>query len=277
MATTTAAPVEQLTLSELIAETQDPSLSMASGGEATVTATLEIAQIPPHGRYVEVGCAAGASAHRVALARPDVEVLGLDPQPAAIEGARITARAWGLTNTLYFVSDARDIPAADGTFDCLFLGNIPTFVPESDRAQVIRECMRVTKRTGWIIAVPMYYPGLPPDPQIAAEVERMIGAPIHRGREDYWLALYESHGLHLCQRRVETFRDQSDEELTAYVRAVMAQPANRRHDPERRAALGGQLLRVHQLFAANNVRLGYSILGYRLAVVSTGPYVLTPA
>jgi len=250
-------------LSDVIAATADPALSMASGGIQTITETLDMMNLPYAGSYVEIGCAAGWSTNRVASLRPDLRVIGIDPRDTAIATAREAAEDWRLRNIIYLPADARALPLPTSGFDGVFSGNVPAFVPLVDRPQLLRECGRIVADNGLIVAAPLYYPAALPPAEILDAVERVIGTEINRGPEQHWIALYESVGLHLVHRREHRFRANTDQEILAYVDRVMNSPTNRRHTPRVKTELHATLLALYRLFERNNRHLAYSLLAFQ--------------
>jgi ubiquinone/menaquinone biosynthesis C-methylase UbiE len=260
---TVAQSAHELTLGQLIAETGDPALSMASGGRATITDALALMQLRPGGRYCEIGCAAGEMTNRVADLRRDLNVIGVDQQAVSVEAARQLAAAWGLVNVTYLQGDARRLPLPARGFDGVFSGNVPSFLPgEEDRAAVIRECARVVAEWGVVVAVPVYYV-TPPPADLLEQVERVLGAPVGQCDADYWPDLYEEVGLFPVHREQRGFRTHADVDLKNYVGRVMASRHNQRHEPDYLRELGVALLERHRLFEANNRHAAYEILVLR--------------
>ena len=70
-------------------------------------------------RVLDLGCGDGRLALGVApYAR---EVIGLDPDPEAIRGARQTAAALGARNVRFDVAAGQDLPLPDGSVDVVIL------------------------------------------------------------------------------------------------------------------------------------------------------------
>jgi arsenite methyltransferase len=106
---------------------------------------------------LDVGCGTGFPllelAERLGSAS---RVYGLDPWDAALERARLKARAWGVPNVEIVHGDAAAMPFADAQFD-LVVSNlgVNNF---ADRAAVFAECGRVCK-LGGILALTTNPPG----------------------------------------------------------------------------------------------------------------------
>ena len=70
-------------------------------------------------RVIDVGCGDGRMA--LGCAPYASEVIGVDPDPSAIRGARAKARELGITNTHFKVGVAQDLPFPDEHFDIVIL------------------------------------------------------------------------------------------------------------------------------------------------------------
>lgn len=252
-----------LSFADLIGLTAEPNTP--SGGHQTMDTILNLAQVPPFGRVLEIGCATGFTCLEIAALRPDVAVHGVDANSEAIEEARQKARDAGLTNATFHLADARTMPFTDETFDLVSCGNVPAFVDNRD--VIIKECIRVTRPHGALIAIPIYYIENPPA-EVRAAVEKAIGATIPEWDEHFWLSLYEEQGLFLRHAVRRRYRDIPAEEQETYARWVMSRSANARHDSVTAQRLQDLLVEHYRLFNENNRYAGYTILLFRKPVVN---------
>jgi ubiquinone/menaquinone biosynthesis C-methylase UbiE len=95
--------------------------------------------LPTGARLLEIGCGTGAVA-RVLAARPGVrEVIGIDPSPVFVEGARL--RAQDVPNLSFVTGDGRELPFDDGSFDAVVCHTSLCHIPGADR--VLEEARRV--------------------------------------------------------------------------------------------------------------------------------------
>ncbi len=70
-------------------------------------------------RVLDIGTGDGRLA--LGLARWAREVVGLDPDPAAIRGARANAKRLGTRAVTFRIGAAQELPFADGSFDVVVL------------------------------------------------------------------------------------------------------------------------------------------------------------
>ncbi len=104
--------------------------------------------VPPGGRWFDVGCGAGALTQAILdLAEPD-SVLGIDSSERYV--AHTSAQVDD-PRARFAVGDARSLPVEDGAFDAIVSGLMLNFVPEADRPGAVAE-MRRALRPGGVVA-----------------------------------------------------------------------------------------------------------------------------
>ena len=100
-----------------------------------------------HERILEIGCAAGEQALR--LAPLAGEIVGIDSASAAIERARERALRERVGNASFHVADAADLREfADASFDKVAAIDFVEHVDDATLARVLREAARVLKPGG---------------------------------------------------------------------------------------------------------------------------------
>ena len=128
-------------------------------------AYLDLLEIAPGERVLDVGCGSGvvtrAVAHRVA---PAGRVLGVDPSPVMLAAAQEIAERDGLAGQIEFqVGDARALPVEDAAFDVVLAITALSHTTDAERA--IPELLRAARPGGrvgvfdidpesWIMAHP---------------------------------------------------------------------------------------------------------------------------
>ncbi|WP_433781098.1 class I SAM-dependent methyltransferase [Actinomycetospora sp. CA-101289] len=94
---------------------------------------------PPDGRVLEIGCGTGNVLARMARARPDVALTGLDPDAAALERARAKLPVGVRLERGY--ADA--LPLPDGSVDRVLSALMLHHMPPDEQAGALREVRRV--------------------------------------------------------------------------------------------------------------------------------------
>lgn len=103
--------------------------------------------IPPHSRWLDVGCGTGAFAAVVATTCRPSAVVGVDPSPSQIEFAR---RYSGDPRVEFKVGNVTALGEKDGEFDVVTAALVLNFVPS--QKQALQEMTRVVRRGGTVAA-----------------------------------------------------------------------------------------------------------------------------
>jgi ubiquinone/menaquinone biosynthesis C-methylase UbiE len=121
----------------------DPLVKLL-GGEAARRALVEQAALRPGDRVLDLGCGTGGLALLIKRLHPDVEVVGLDPDPRALARAHRKAARAGLAIQLdQGFGDA--LPYPDGAFDRLLSAFVLHHLPANQKEPTLREARRVLK------------------------------------------------------------------------------------------------------------------------------------
>ncbi|GAA4926854.1 ubiquinone/menaquinone biosynthesis C-methylase UbiE [Actinomycetospora succinea] len=130
---------------------------------------VEQADPPRDGRVLEIGCGTGNVLAAVARRHPDVELIGLDPDPAALARAR-TKLGDGVRLEQGF---ADDLPLPDGHVDRVLSSLMLHHLPADQQARALREARRVLRPGGTVHIVDME------GERSTGPVSRAAGAAMH--------------------------------------------------------------------------------------------------
>lgn len=97
-------------------------------------------------RVLDIGPGDGWPALPVAAARPDLEVVGVDPSPLRVAVCTANAARLRLPNARFVVGDGGALPFEDATFDLVTAAS--SIEEASDPEAVLRECARVLRPSG---------------------------------------------------------------------------------------------------------------------------------
>ena len=106
--------------------------------------------IPRDGRALDVGTGFGALAFVLASIRPDLSIVGVDPEAGLIDGARAAAAGLGLERLQFEVGDGASLPFESESFDLAMCQTVLTHV--ADPATVVAEMARVLRPGGVFLA-----------------------------------------------------------------------------------------------------------------------------
>jgi SAM-dependent methyltransferase len=120
------------------------------GANRTRQVLIERAALQPTHTVLEIGCGTGSLLTRIKTTHPDVAVVGLDPDPKALERARSKARRAALRIQLDR-GFADKMPYPDGSFDRVLSSFMFHHLSAGDKEPTLREVRRVLKPHGFFV------------------------------------------------------------------------------------------------------------------------------
>jgi len=174
-------------------------ISKHVGGLDATDELLALCHVESAREVLNVGCGIGVGATYVAR-KVGCHVVGVDISDGMVEWSRRRARQDRVEDKVEFqTADALDLPFEADRFDVVFAESVFIFI--EDKAQAIREAVRVTKPGGYV--------GLnesawikPPPQELAAQVRDALGP--FMVTDETWRALWEGSGL---QEQVVKFHE----------------------------------------------------------------------
>jgi ubiquinone/menaquinone biosynthesis C-methylase UbiE len=124
----------------------DPLVKLL-GGDAARAMLLEQAAVRSSHRVLDIGCGTGSLLVLIKRTHPDIEVVGLDPDPRALARARRRAQRSALSLQLD-QGFADELPYPDDAFDRVFSSFMFHHLADADKVTTLREVRRVLKPGG---------------------------------------------------------------------------------------------------------------------------------
>jgi len=137
----------------------DP-LTKVLGVDRARKALLEQARLQPPQRVLDIGCGTGTLAVVIKRAHPEVEVVGLDPDPNALARARRKASLAGASIQLD-EGMAGALPYPDAAFDRVFSSFMFHHLQGDKKSHMLREVRRVLAPRGRFEMVDFAGPDVP--------------------------------------------------------------------------------------------------------------------
>ena len=111
-----------------------------------------IRAVPHGGRLLDLGSGGGQHAVQIARERPDVHIVGIDISSTMVKRSRALAQRANVEDRVTFeLGDALELPYADASFDAVYCAGPLKQV--DDKARVLRECHRVLRPGGRMLAM----------------------------------------------------------------------------------------------------------------------------
>jgi ubiquinone/menaquinone biosynthesis C-methylase UbiE len=124
----------------------DPIVKLLGGDKARMV-LLDHAALQSGYRVLDIGCGTGTLATLIKRVHPDVEVVGIDPDPKALARARRkAAKAAGSIQFDQGFGD--DLPYAEASFDRVFSSFMFHHLPPDEKGKTLRAVRRVLKPGG---------------------------------------------------------------------------------------------------------------------------------
>ena len=124
----------------------DPIVNVLGGDKARMV-ILDHAALRPGYRVLDIGCGTGTLATLIKRFHPNVEVVGIDPDPKALARARGKA-AKAAVSIQFDQGFGDDLPYADASFDRVFSSFMFQHLPPGEKGKTLRAVRRVLKPGG---------------------------------------------------------------------------------------------------------------------------------
>lgn len=191
----------------------DVGVTKHIGGFEATNELLSLCRIEDAREVLNVGCGIGVGSTYIAK-KYGCHVVGVDISDKMIEWSRQRAREEGVEATVEFrVADVLDLPFEADRFDVVFAESVLIFV--EDKAQAIRECVRVTKPGGYVGLNEGFWTNQP-SPELVTLAKDAVG-PCVPTIED-WQALWETSGLQ--ERVVKTHQVDASQEVKSRIQWI---------------------------------------------------------
>lgn len=180
------------------------------GGFAATNELLSLCHIEGARNVLHVGCGIGVGSTSIAR-KYACHVVGVDISEQMIAWSRRRAREARVEARVAFLTaDVLALPFDAACFDVVFAESVLIFV--EDKAQAIRECVRVTRPGGYVGLNEGFWTA-PPSPELVALAQDAVGPCVPT--IETWRALWEASGLQ--ERVVRTHQVDAGAEIRSRI------------------------------------------------------------
>jgi arsenite methyltransferase len=191
----------------------DVGVTKHIGGYAATDELLALCHIGDAREVLNIGCGIGVASAYIAR-KYGCHVVGVDLSERMIEWSRRRAREARVESRVEFrTADVLDLPFEAGRFDVVFAESVLIFV--EDKAQAIRECVRVARPGGYVGLNEGFWTEQPPA-ELVAVARDAVGPCVPTLAA--WQALWEASGLQ--ERVVQPRRIDAGAEVKGRIRWI---------------------------------------------------------
>ena len=149
--------------------TRDMGFAGHRGGLQATRELLEMCELRPGQRVLEVGCGSGYTACSIAREH-GASVVGIDAAANLLERSRDRARSMKVADGIALaLADARRLPFADASFDGVVCESVLAFMEGDEKAEAVAEFYRLIRPGGFLAINEMTFLRAPP-PEFAEAV-----------------------------------------------------------------------------------------------------------
>ncbi|MDD4352897.1 MAG: class I SAM-dependent methyltransferase [Candidatus Nanoarchaeia archaeon] len=239
-----------------------------SGGIKTVQEVAVNAFINSSKKILEIGSNTGFTSVNMSLLT-GCKCIGIDINKNSVKEARRYAKINGVNKLVKFsVYNAEKLPYKKESFDCVWCSNVTSFIKNKEKA--IKEYIRVLKKNGILIVVPIYYIKKPSN-QIVKKISQALNSEIKIWSKSFWLKLFEEISLKqdtpLQLFYSKDFKYLNREKyIEEYASNIIEKEHIQKYDSKKIKEVKDKIIYFMELFNQNLKYAGYSILLYQKRV-----------
>ncbi|GBE19972.1 demethylmenaquinone methyltransferase [archaeon BMS3Abin17] len=246
--------IKDMDYNELIGITKETN--RIPGGRKTVFEIVNRTCIDRHSKVLEIGTSTGFTAIELSKLIP-CYITSIDINEISLKETRKRAIKEKVENLKLLKADVNKLPFDDESFDLVIIGNVLSLM--SNKEQAFNECRRVCKKSGFIVAVPMYYI-VKPFNKLIKEVSEAIQVNISPLFEKDWDKFFDIPNLEVYYTKKFKFDYIMDKEVKSFVENIL----DRAHLKEMRKDTLNTLYKKYKdymyLFRDNLSKMGFSII-----------------
>ena len=235
-----------------------------SGGIQTIQEVSINARINSEKTMLEIGSNPGFTCVNMSLLT-GCKSVGIDFNPESVKEAIRYAKKQEVHNVSFKVATAEKLPFKDESFDIVWCSNVTSFI--SNKSHAIKEYLRVLKKGGTLVVIPIYYIKAPPS-KIIEKISKAIGCKIEVWDKLFWEKLFvdisKTGKYNIEQYYYNDFEYLNQNEfIEEYIKEILNKNFIIKEEENIRQALKEKASYFLRLFNENLIYAGYSILLYQ--------------
>jgi len=211
----TSNEIKEMDYNQLIGLTKETN--RPPGGRKTVFEIVNRTCIDRESNVLEIGTSTGFTAIELSKL-VKCKVTSIDINDMSLKEAKERANQEGLDNIKFMKADINKLPFNDAQFDLIIVGNVLSLMSNKEKA--FNECRRVCKKTGFIVAVPMFYLKSPSE-ELVKKVSDAIQVKITPLYKKDWNEFFDRSNLEIYFTEDYKFDYIEDEVIEKFVKNIL--------------------------------------------------------
>ncbi|MFH1889789.1 MAG: methyltransferase domain-containing protein [Nanoarchaeota archaeon] len=250
----TAKDISEMDYNQLIGivkETNRPP-----GGKNSIFEMINRTHITEKSHILEIGASTGFTSIEISRLI-QCKITAIDINEASLSEARERADKEGYSNIKFINADVNSLPFEDNSFDIVIVGNV--FSLMADKKKALDECMRVCKKDGFLVVIPMYYLKTPSD-KLVEDVSNAIKVQITPLYKKDWVDFFSIPSLEIYWIKDFKFDYIKDENIMQFCEDILKREHLKNLGKDALEKLREVYPKFMFLFRDNLSQMGYSIL-----------------
>src|SRR3989344_2866585 len=235
----------------LVKETNRPP-----GGRKTVFEIINRTCIDRESSVLEIGTSTGFTAIELSKL-VKCKITSIDINEMSLKEAKDRALEEGFDNIKFIKANVNNLPFGESEFDLVIVGNVLSLILNKERA--FNECRRVCKKTGFIVAVPMFYIEKPSE-ELVKRVSEAIHFNITPLSKKNWDDFFEIPDLEVYLTQDYKFNYINNDIVKKFVEDILNREHLKKLEKNAFEILKNKYTEYMFLFRDNLSKMGFSIV-----------------
>ena len=235
----------------LVKETNRPP-----GGRKTVFEIINRTCIDRESSVLEIGTSTGFTAIELSKL-VKCKITSIDINEMSLKEAKDRALEEGFDNIKFIKANVNNLPFGESEFDLVIVGNVLSLILNKERA--FNECRRVCKKTGFIVAVPMFYIEKPSE-ELVKRVSEAIHFNITPLYKKNWDDFFEIPDLEVYLTQDYKFNYINNDIVKKFVEDILNREHLKKLEKNAFEILKNKYTENMFLFRDNLSKMGFSIV-----------------
>lgn len=249
----TAKDIEEMDYNQVIGLTRETN--RPPGGRKTVFEIANRLCLDRKDKILEIGTSTGFTAIELSKL-VKCNITSIDINEMSLKEAKERAVSEGFENINFKKADVNNLPFKDNEFDIVIIGNILSLMSNKEKA--FNECKRVCKRSGFIVAVPMFYLETPSE-ELIRNVSKAIQIEIKPLYKKDWEDFFRIPELEIYFSEDYKFNYMGNEVVEKFVKNILKRKHLKNLSREASDILDKKYKDYMFLFRDNLSKMGFSI------------------